>query len=68
MKFLDYFKEECPNCLSACTGGHPDPGNIKFCVVCSDPKTGEVRGWVWKNVFLHNILVANKNFKRYINS
>lgn len=46
------FKTSCPNCESAWTGGHSNPESIDFCVLCSNPKTGKVRGWIWRIGFL----------------
>jgi hypothetical protein len=61
---MNLLKEECPNCASAWTGGHPDPGSRVWCVICSDPKTGEIRGWVWRWCWLHRLLVSRHNFAK----
>ena len=60
------FTEPCSNCLSAMTGGDPNWDTRVFCVVCSDPETGEIRGWTWRWCWLHRVLVSNRNFKRVI--
>ena len=62
-----FLKEPCPNCESAWTGGHPNPDGIVWCIVCSDPETGELRGWVWRWTWLHNLLVMNKNVRLWRN-
>jgi hypothetical protein len=59
------FKVTCPNCESAYTGGHPDPDSITFCVICSDPKTGELRDWIWRWTWLHKKLVSNPNMRAF---
>lgn len=61
---MNPLKEACPNCESAWTGGHPDPGSRDWCVICSDPKTGEIRGWVWRWNWLHFLLVSRRNFQK----
>ena len=58
------FIRRCPNCASAWTGGHPDPQDITFCIICSNPRTGKVRGWVWRWVWLHGILVTRHNVNK----
>jgi len=59
------FKTFCPNCDSrqVLAGESPD-----WCVICSHPQTGEVRGWVWKIEWLHKLLVSRHNFKRLLAS
>lgn len=59
-----WFTRFCPNCESAWTGGHPNPETIEWCVVCSDPRTGEMRSWVWRWSWLQRVLVVNRNWKR----
>jgi len=59
------FKVTCPNCESAYTGGHSDPESITFCVVCSNPRTGELRSWVWRWNWLHKKLVVGPNFRAF---
>ena len=59
---VELLRDECPNCASAHSGGHPNPDEIKWCMICSDPKTGEVRGWVWRWGWLHRLLVSRHNF------
>lgn len=51
----------CPNCESAYTGGHPNPNARSFCVVCSDPCNGKIRGWVWRFNWFHSKFVVRKN-------
>jgi len=58
------FTETCPNCLSAWTGGNPNPEERKWCVVCSHPKTGKMRGWAWRWSWLNRKLVVEPNFKK----
>lgn len=62
--FVNLFTEVCPNCESAWTGGHPAPETITFCMVCSNPRTGKLRSWVWKPIFLHTWLVTNRNIRK----
>lgn len=38
--------EDCPNCESAWTGGHPNPQRRTTCIVCGG-RDGEITGWVW---------------------
>ena len=61
---MDLFRETCPNCESAWTGGHPDPESIHWCVLCSHPKTGKMRGWVWRWAWMHRLLVSRHNFAK----
>ncbi len=42
------FVRPCPNCESAWTGGSSAPEDIKWCLMCSSPKTGVMRGWSWR--------------------
>lgn len=63
-KLRDLFIETCPNCESAWSGGHPNPEDITWCVVCSDPRTGSLRGWVWRWERLHRFLVSGPNFRK----
>lgn len=60
--FKKIFTIPCPNCESAWTGGHPDPDSITWCMVCSNPKTGEMRGWSWRYEWLARMTVA-ANFR-----
>ena len=61
MKWLNkLFCIECPNCRSA-LDLHRDPD---YCIICSDPRTGIARGWVWRWVWLHRLLVSRHNFKQ----
>jgi hypothetical protein len=53
----------CPNCESAWTGGCANPEDIELCIICGNPKDGKIRGWVYRPVFLHRLLVTNSNFK-----
>jgi hypothetical protein len=55
--------KQCPNCVSAWTGGNPNPEKRRFCVVCSNPSTGTIRGWVWRFNYIHRLLVTNNNFR-----
>lgn len=59
-------KENCPNCISAWTGGNSDPYSRDFCVVCSDPNTGRIRGWVWRWVWFHSKVVTQRNFAKFL--
>jgi len=61
-RFLSRLHVRCPNCESAHTGGHPNPQTIKWCMVCSDPVTGDLRGWIWRWHWLHRLLVTRHNF------
>ena len=64
-RFLKWiFIDSCPNCESAWTGGHPNPYSITKCIVCDNPRTGEMRGWCWRWGWLsrRNVYL---NFKRY---
>lgn len=45
LSFL-YIVERCPNCDSAWSGGHRDPGTLTHCLICGDRK-GRITGWVW---------------------
>ncbi len=65
---MNPLKTDCPNCESAWTGGNPDPEMRKFCVICSDPKTSEIRGWCWRWNWLHYWLVSRHNFKKVTSS
>jgi len=65
-RLTSFFKETCPNCESAWTGGHPNPEDIEFCVVCSDPKTGEIRGWVWRWCWFQRTFIVRKNYQKFI--
>jgi hypothetical protein len=58
------FTESCPNCMSAWTGGHPDPWDITSCILCDNPRTGKMRGWVWRWKWLDRINLA-KNIRRF---
>lgn len=58
------FTTSCPNCESAYTGGHPDPDNRKFCIMCTSPKTGEMREWIWRPLYLSRITLDN-NMKKF---
>jgi hypothetical protein len=58
------FTTRCPNCISAWTGGNPNPETITFCIVCSSPKTGKIRGWVWRWAWFNWKFVTDKNFKK----
>jgi hypothetical protein len=61
---MNILKRDCPNCLSALLFEDCRDKPRTFCVVCSNPKTGKIRGWVWRWTWLHRILVVNKNFKQ----
>ena len=61
---MGLLRVSCPNCDSAWTGGHPNPDTLTWCVICSHPRTGKIRGWVWRWVWLHHLLVTRHNFKR----
>lgn len=61
---MSLFKAFCPNCESAMTGGHPDPESLTFCIVCSDLKTGQITGKVWRWAWLQRVLVVNRNAKK----
>lgn len=62
---LNRLKTFCPNCLSAWTGGDAYPEKRTWCVVCSHPKTGALRGWVWRWPWFQRKLVTNKNYRKY---
>jgi hypothetical protein len=61
--WLGPLRDWCPNCESAWTGGCRNPEEQTFCVVCSHPKTGKIRGWVWRPHWLHHLLVTRHNFR-----
>lgn len=68
MKILSrLFFGKCPNCISAYTGGHPDPYSLTRCMVCGDPKNGaRITGRTWRWSFLarrrtgKNLMVLRK--------
>ncbi len=43
--------ETCPNCESAWTGGHPDPEERGWCLLCGPGP----RFWIWGPNFLSHI-------------
>jgi hypothetical protein len=50
--------KSCPNCYS----GEQMAKDTSHCIICSDPKTGNSRGWVWRWSWLHRKLVSDRNF------
>lgn len=54
----------CPNCESAWTGGHPNPQDLEWCVLCSSPRTGRMRHRVWRWLIFSN-LTTNANMRIY---
>ena len=58
------FTRPCPNCESAWTGGDPNPEDLTYCVVCSDPKTGKIRGWAWRWKWWHRTFVTAANIRK----
>lgn len=59
---LDLMRKNCPECESAYTGGHPDPDHRAWCLLCSDPQTGEMRGWIWKWTWVNRLFTTRHNF------
>lgn len=60
--FKKLFINTCPNCDSAYSGGNPNPEERTWCIICSHPETGKIRGWVWRWTWFHRWLVARHNF------
>jgi hypothetical protein len=54
------FTRPCPACASAAAAPFQaaEPG---WCASCSDPRTGIVRGWVWRWAWLQRTLVTARN-------
>ena len=38
--------QRCPNCESAWTGGHPNPEEIHWCMLCGSGPKGWIWGWI----------------------
>ena len=66
LRYNGLIVDSCPNCDSAWTGGHPNPQEITYCIICGNRK-GEVTGWVWGRLvdpFLWiNKYIVSRNIK-----
>lgn len=55
--------ETCPNCMSAWSGGSPNPEELTHCIVCGD-KQGRITGLVWGKLVDPFGWLGRRNVKR----